>query len=226
MPVGDLPGWKQTFSDDFTAPLASGAFPGPYASKWVSYNNFYDTSHAGWYDQSIISAHDGNLDINLHTANGKALGAAPVPLVNGQWGGQVYGRFSVRMKSDSLSGYGAGFLLWNDSGNWNDGEIDFPESDLSETVKGYNHCVGNASVNCLAFDTGVLYTSWHTYTIDWTPASVKYEIDGVVVATDTANVPSKSLHWVMQVATRGSTPDPSLNGHLLIDWATIYSYAP
>lgn len=226
MPVGNLPEWTQTFSDDFTTDVAAGGFPGPYAAKWTSYDGFPDTSHAGWYDQSIISAHDGYLDVNLHTRNGKALGAAPVPLVNGKWGGQLHGRFSVRMKSDSLPGFGTGFLLWNDSGDWNDGEVDFPESDLSGTAKGYVHCVGNPSVNCLVFNSTFTYTDWHTYTIEWKPGVLNFLIDDTLVASNTNAVPTKSMHWVMQMATRGAAPDPMLNGHVLLDWATIYSYTP
>lgn len=226
MPVGDLTGWKQTFTEDFTAPLARGSFPGSYGSKWLSYTGFTDTSKMGDYDQRIISAQDGNLDLLLHTENGRPLGAAPVPLVNGQWGGQVYGRFSVRMKADPAAGYGTGFLLWPDSDNWNDGEIDFPESGLTDVVKGYNHCLDSPSRNCLVVNTSAKYSDWHTYTIDWTPQRLSFIIDGTVVGSTTTNIPTKPLHWVMQVATTGVTPAASTTGHLLIDWATIYNYVP
>ena len=226
MPVGDLPGWKQVFTEDFTTNIARGTFPGPYSGKWLSYHGFTDTSKVGDYDQSIISAQNGYLDLYLHTKNGRPVGAAPVPLVNGKWGGQVYGKFSVRMKADSVPGFGTGFLLWNDSGNWADGEIDFPESGLNDVVKGYNHCPGDPSKNCLVVNTTARYSNWHTYTIDWTPAKLTFLIDGVVVGSTTSNIPSKSLHWVMQVATTGVKPDPAASGHVLIDWATIYTYAP
>lgn len=226
MPVGDLPGWKQVFTEDFTTPLAQGSFPGVYKPQWLSYNGFTDTSGVGHYDQSIISAHDGNLDINLQVKDGKALGAAPVPLVNGKWGGQTYGKFSVRMKSDAIQGFGTGFLLWNDSGDWNDGEVDFPESGLTDVVKGYNHCPGNPAKNCLVVNTAARYTTWHTYSIEWTPAKLTFLIDDVVVGSSTTDIPSKPLHWVMQVATGGTQPAADANGHLLIDWATVYTYVP
>ena len=222
MPVGDLPGWKQIFSDDFSTPVARGGFPGPYAAKWLSYTGFPDSSHKGWYDQSIISAQDGVLDLFLHTKNGVALGAAPVPLVNGAWGGQSYGRFSVRMKSDALPGYGIGFLLWPDSEVWSDGEIDFPEGGLDTVPHAYNHCLDNPAVNCLVVNGSTKYSDWHTYTIDWTPSKLSFLIDGAEIGSTTSNIPSKPLHWVMQVATTGVTPDPAIAGHLLIDWATIY----
>jgi len=227
MPVGNLPGWTQSFTEDFSKNVARGSFPGPYASTWLSYNGFTDTSKQGDYDQSIISAQNSTLDLYLHTVNGRPKGAAPVPLVGGAWGGQTYGRFSVRMKSDPVAGYGTGFLLWSDAENWNEGEIDFPEGELNGIAHGYNHCIGNPSSNCLAFDTAARYSDWHTYTIEWTPAKLTYLVDGSVVGSTTSNIPSKPMHWVMQVGTSGSTPPTAATaGHLLIDWATIYRYTP
>lgn len=226
MPVGNLPGWTQVLAEDFTAPVAAGSFPGADASHWMSYNNFSDTSGDGWYDQSIISSHDGMLDLYVHTAGGKALGAAPVPLVNGTWGGQTYGRFSVRMRADSMPGYGAGFLLWPDSGNWKEGEVDFPEGGFNGAPWAYDHTIGNPSVNWVAYQSKMSFQDWHTYTIDWTPSRLSYEIDGVVVASTTANVPSTPFHWVMQVGTTGVVPAASVAGHVDIDWATIYRYTP
>jgi len=227
MPVGNLPGWNQTLAQDFTTNVSAGSFPGPYASSFMSYNGFTDTSGIGVYDQNIISANDGVLNLALHTNSlGVPLGAAPIPLVNGQWGGQTYGRFSVRMRSDALSGYGAAFLLWSDANNWNDGEIDFPEGNLDGTAWAHNHVIGNPTDDNLDADTGVDFTGWHTYTIDWTPTLLSYEVDGTVVAQTTSNIPSKPLHWVMQVGTNGSRPASSTAGNVQIDWATVYSYNP
>ena len=225
MPLGDLPGWKQTFTEDFSRPLTGGAFPGVYGSRWLSYDGFTDTSKNGDYNQSIISAHDGVLDLNLRSVDGRPLGAAPVPLVHGRWGGQIYGRFSVRMKADALAGYGAGMLLWSDANDWNDGEIDFPESALTQTANGANHCPGDPSTNCYTMQSNAVYPDWHVYTIDWMPNLLSFEIDGIVVGSTSTGIPTAAMHWVMQFGTNG-IPAANTSGHVLIDWATIYSYAP
>lgn len=225
MPVGDLPGWRQTFTEDFNQPVARGSFPGPYAGKWMSYSGFPNHSKVGRYDQKIISAQNGVLDLHLHAENGVPLSAAPVPLVNGRWGGQTYGRFSVRMKADPIRGYGASFLLWSDENDWYDGEIDFPESGFSDIVKGYNHCLDNPADNCLWFHTDKRYDTWHTYTVNWRPEKLSFLIDGVEVASTTRHIPSAKMHWVMQVETPTPTSARETSGHLLIDWATIYSRA-
>ena len=226
MPVGDLPGWRQIFSDDFTTPLAQGSFPGSYAGKWQSYNGFKDSSGRGMYNQNIISVHDGAMDMNLKTVNGVPQGAAPSPITTGGWKGQTYGRYTMRFRSDWLPGFGAGWLLWPDSGTWDDGEIDFPEGGLGGTMGAFNHCVGNASNNCTAVNTGVTFIDWHTTTIEWSPAGVVFILDGKVVGTDTRSIPAKALHWVLQTGTSGALPAAGLNGHVLIDWVSVYAYVP
>ncbi|MEO7126865.1 MAG: glycoside hydrolase family 16 protein [Nakamurella sp.] len=226
MPVGNLPGWKQIFSEDFTTPLPLGSFPGPYASKWQSYDGFPDTFGVARYDQRIISVHDGALDVYLHTKNGQPLSAAPVPLVNGKWGGQVYGRYSVRMKADSMESFKPAFLLWPDTDNWKDGEIDFPEGPFDSSPYAVNHLVGSPSANAYLAKSKVAYTDWHTYTINWTPDRLSFYIDGELLGSTTSSIPTKAMHWVLQMESDGDIPAPSTAGHVLIDWATIYSYVP
>ncbi|MET3804356.1 hypothetical protein ABIB25_001351 [Nakamurella sp. UYEF19] len=225
MPVGNLPGWQQTFTEDFTKNVAMGGFPGTYTGKWMSYNGFNDSSGHGTYNQKIISAHDGVLDLYLHSENGRPQGAAPVPLVNnGKWGGQIYGKFTVRFRSDPLAGYGAGWLLWPDSGDWNDGEIDFPEGYLSANMQGFNHMVGNARSNSLIVSPKVSWGNWHTASIEWKPTGVSFILDGVNLGTDTRSIPRKALHWILQTATSGPLPKSTTAGHVLIDWVTVYRW--
>ena len=66
----------------------------------MSYDGFPDTSEDGRYEQDIISVKDGALGLYLHTVNGTPLSAAPIPLVNGKWGGQTR-TLSMRMRSDA-----------------------------------------------------------------------------------------------------------------------------
>jgi len=231
MPVGNLNGWRQIFTDDFTTNVALGSFPGPYANKWTSYTGFTDTSGKGDYDMyKVLSVSNGMLDFYMHTdpSTQRPLGAAPVPFLagNGQWGGQIYGRYSLRFRSDSLPGYSTGWLLWPDTNVWDEGEIDFPEGGLDGTIHAYDHCVNNPQTNCFANDTGVTFTSWHIATIEWTPAHVQFILDNVVVgvASGSNRVPSTQFHWVLQACTTGVTPNPSVAGHLQIDWAVVYAY--
>lgn len=226
MPVGDLPGWKQIFADDFTKPLQKGSFPAHYQSQWASYHGFKDTFKIAHYDQRVISVKNGILDIHLHTNNGQPLSATPVPLVDGKWGGQLYGRYSVRMRADAVPNFKVAFLLWPDSENWNDGEINFPEGSLTDRPMAFNHCVGHPQDNCYAAQSSVKFTDWHTYTIEWTPKKISYFIDGKLLGSTTKSIPNKPMHWVLQVESDGTRPHPHATGHVEIDWATIYRYTP
>jgi len=224
---GNLSGWTQTFKDDFSTPVAKGGFPGPYAKQWMTYDGFGDTWKIGRYEADILSVHDGVLDMHLHTgSDGVPRAAAPIPLVNGQWGGQTYGRYSVRMKADALPGYGTAFLLWDDDNVWENGEINFPEGNLDGTTQAFNHQLGTPWNNDMWADTRTSYTGWHTYTIDWTPTKISYLLDGVVVASTTTNIPKTPMHWVLQTATNGTKPAANVDGHLLVDWVSQYAYTP
>lgn len=224
-PIGDLPGWKQVFVDDFTtaAPLGTFLTSPAYKDKWTSYNGYGDTSGVGLYaPDRVLSVSDGALDMYLHTENGRALGAAPIPLFDGKWSGQTYGRFSIRFRSDPLPGYGAGWLLWPNSDNWNEGEIDFPEGDLDKQFWAHNHCLGNPELSCWDKDTHTSFTGWHTATIEWVPGGVTFLLDGVSLGTSN-QAPSTRMHLVLQTATTGVQPAASTAGHVQIDWVSIWT---
>jgi len=224
MPRGDLPGWRQVFSEDFSTPAALGSFPGrSYSAKWTGYDGFLDTAKRGAYAPGkVLSVHDGALDMFLHTENGRPQVAAPVPLVDGQWNGQTYGRYSVRFRSDPVAGYKTAWLLWPTDDDWNKGEIDFPEGSLNGTMNLFNHCPGDPSRNCFAAGTGTTYTGWHVATVEWTPAGVTYALDGRTLGTSNVS-PTHAMRWVLQTETDyGNTP-ANASGHLLVDWAVMYA---
>lgn len=222
MPTAAPAGWTQVFADDFTTPVATGSFPGPaYSSRWTGYSGFTDTSGVGTYTPSrVVSVTGGALDLNLHSEGGKALTAAPVPLVNGAWGGWTYGRYSVRFRADAVAGYKTAWLLWPDSNDWNEGEIDFPEGELDGTVNGFVHQPGDPARNALVVGTGVTYTGWHTATVEWLPSGVTFLLDGKQVGRTTVS-PSRPMHLVLQTETSGR-PAASAAGHVQIDWITMH----
>ncbi len=233
--IPELPtnGWTTVFSDSFSTPVAKGQWPAsatPTGGKWGGYTGAYDTARIGKYTNSIVSQHDGMLDINIKTTNGVPQVAAPFPMVNGKWGGAAYQRVTMKFKSDSLPGYKAAFLLWPDSGNWNDGEIDFPEGPVNSTMSGFNHCPGKPSNNCEWVNTSTRYAdgNWHTSVIEWTPTAVKLYLDGNVVMTedDPGQIPSKAMHYIAQLETNYSRPDASVEGHFYIDSFSVEYRTP
>ncbi len=241
MPVGDLPGWKQVFAEDFTeGDVPIGAFPGPiYGARWSE--NYFDGTPdtaaqkfkkgertSGYYPSKVLSVHDGLLDMYLHSENGIAMGAAPSPRVAGAstrpYNSQVYGRYSVRFKADSLVGFKLAWLLWPDSKQWpQDGEIDFPEGDLSRVIYAALHFVGPNGHDNEVFRPNAAFTSWHIATTEWSPGRLEFFLDGVSIGVTTSYVPFKPMHYILQTESCSPVcPLPETNGHVYVDWVAIW----
>jgi hypothetical protein len=233
MPVGDLPGWRQVFVDDFTTAVPLGSFPDAVAADWgQSYSDGWsDTTGNGTYMPSkVVSIGNGVMNIRLHTENGTHLVAAAVPTVpnaDGSRGGLLYGRYAVRFRADSAAGYKTSFLLWPDSGVWpRDGEINFPEGNLDGSINGYLHPQGGTtSAASYSFSTGAKYPSWHTAVTEWSPGKIVYKLDGRIVGSVTSRVPNTPMHWVLQTetATFGGPPTDAAASNVQIDWVAVWA---
>ncbi len=169
MPTGDLPSWKQIFTEDFTTNVSEGGFPGTsYNAKWGVYpDGSNDTSaniegsNSRYYASKVVSVRDGVLNKRLRT---ETINGVPTPLVatltpllpgtpaynpsaNGGWpelrynpSSMTYGRYSVRFKADPVAGFKTAWLLWPETEKWpEDGEIDFPEGNLNERICAFTH---------------------------------------------------------------------------------------
>jgi hypothetical protein len=228
VPVGDLPGWHQVFTEDFTTTAGVGSFPGnAYRNKWWVYRDGTpDTSgHGRYYPSKVLSVNNGVLTMHLHTQNGVHMVAAPLPKLPGVPNGQTYGRYSVRFKADPIAGYKTAWLLWPDSNRWpDDGEIDFPEGNLNGRIWAFAHHASHDRKQ-EPFSTFATYSSWHTATTEWSPGKVRFILDGTVIGTSTTMVPSKPMHYVLQTETCLSPcrPSDSVSGNVQVDWVAIYT---
>jgi hypothetical protein len=222
MPSTDGGAWNRVFSEDFTDTTAPGRFESDYADRFSVYHGFADTAGTGRYQASTLSTHDGMLDMRLRTTKGGTpLAGGVVPLVGGEWGGQTSGRYSIRMRSDEVDGYGVAVLLWSDENVWADGEVDFPEGALGAPASLNVHCLEDPAQKCLQYDTAASLADWHTYTIEWTPSRMSFLIDDRVVSTTTESIPASRMHLVVQAGSNGGHPPRSAAGSLLVDWMTI-----
>jgi hypothetical protein len=230
-PPVDIPGWQPVFVEDFTTPAPLGTFRSVYAGRWIAYDNGWpDTSGRGTYaPDKVLSVSDGVLDWYVHTANGKHNVAAMVSTLEGSKG-HTYGRYSVRFRADSIPGYKMVVILWPDSDNWGEGEIDFPEvGELTpdQPMCAFLHGIGAYSTNTdwSCTKTPAADSGWHTATIEWEPGKITYILDGTTIGTHTSKVPNTSFHFVFQVETNlsGSPIPDSSAGHIQVDWVTIHT---
>ena len=231
MPVGDLPGWHQVFTDNFATSVPLGSFPAAVSSKWDVYTG-PDTSGSGTYSPTkVISIGDGVMDMHLRTESGTHLVAAALPIIaghDGAYNGLTYGRYAVRFRVDQpakMAGYKTAWLLWPDSDNWSDGEIDFPEGNLDSSVSAFLHHKGDPEAQ-EGYPTAATYGAWHTAVIEWTQQSVTFTLDGAVAGsnTDATILPDSPMHWVLQTETSPDGPDDAAAGNVEIDWVAIWSH--
>ena len=232
MPVGDIRGWRQIFADDFGQAVPLGSFRRGTARRWNAYRYpWKDTSKNGTYwPQRGLSAHDGLLDVWLHTetVNGVAthIVNAPQPILPGPTRGQLYGRYVIRFRADPVPGYKTAWLLWPDSGLRTDGEIDFPEGDLTSGIYAALHHQGATSpADQHTYRSRARFTSWHTAVIEWLPSRCTFILDGKVIGNSTSRIPATPMHYVIQTETRlrGGAPANDASGHVYIDWVTVYA---
>ncbi len=251
VPIGNLSGWKQVFYDDFQGTSVSvgqfancvaatetcSSLPSAMQSKWWDYpDGWLDTTKNCEYEPSqTLSVSGGILNMFIHTSSsGTCMTAAPVAkLPNGDSSnGQLYGMYSVRMRSDPVTGYLAAFLLWPDSENWpQDGEIDFPDGSLTGGAGGFLHVQGGTTgSDQVPFVSDTSFADWHTYTLEWTPSHVKFLIDGQLLGevTNASEIPDTPMHWVMQTESNlgAGKPSASVQGNLQIAWVAVWAYNP
>ena len=236
-PVNNLPGWTHIFADDFTRDAALGSWANPSdpnrvvyvgagGQQWLTYPQTYtDTyQHRPYRPDQVLSVSNGALDFYLHNVDGKPAGANPSPVLPSGTVYQTYGRYSARLKVDTptLSEYHIAFLLWPKSELWpTDGEEDFPEGALSSTSHAYAH-YARSTGGQNGVDTGVAFTDWHVYTLEWLPGHARFYLDDDLVLDSTKFVPAKPMRWQLQTETDGNGKN---SGHLLVDWVSIWSYA-
>jgi len=219
------------FREDFTRDAAEGEFRSVHGERFDVYpTGWRDTSGVGVYrPDEVLSVHDGVLDFRLHTVDGEPATAAVVPRIEGY--GQTYGRYSVRLRAEAVAGFKLAFLLWPDSERWpDDGEIDFPDADLTGHLGAFLHHP-DPTGSKQEFGSDVTFEDWHTATIEWSPDLVRFLLDDVEIGSSTTGVPDTSMHFVLQTETSlsaaddpSSAPAPHAQAHVLVDWVTIQSH--
>ncbi len=140
---------------------------------------------------------------------------------------QKYGYWEVRMRAYSTGTSGSAphpvLILWPDTDVWNDGELDYFESNIGSGMGVFLHCVGNASQNCFSHEEDVDISQWHVYGFEWTAAGFKGYVDGQeIYSTDgQGSNPNVSMHQTIQLDNlTGQTPVKE--GKMEVDWVHMY----
>lgn len=112
----------------------------------------------------------------------------------------TYGTASARMKMSSGAGLWPAFWALG-KGKWPDcGEIDMMEtvgdsSWISNAVHGPNYFGNTPFAHREFFSAGTDVTQWHIYSVDWTPDSLVFKLDGKITYTVTRTMVEKYGRW-------------------------------
>jgi Glycosyl hydrolases family 16 len=250
LPVGDIPGLRQVFADNFTTNARLGSwgtscadcvvYRGDHGGRWHEYGDGWSCGpYRNCYEPSqVLSVHNGVLDFWLHNAKyadgyvGPA-GANPGPILPSGSEYQTYGRYTARFKVEGASGleqYHIAWMLYPDGQNGGEAESDYPEMDLNDSkMCAFAHWKEYPTQDFFCVCPEVWCSKnesfdlshWHTYTQDWGPGYRSYYLDGNLLGTSTNNVYGKQERWQLQTEAHGKAGD-STSGHLLLDWVAAY----
>lgn len=232
MPVGNVVSngrtWRQVAAEDFTRPVAAGAFPSTYKNLGHITSGKYRNDVTCTVANSILQvhlAHSGNYDL------GAWIALLADPSGAGAWAFKGNARFSFRIKSTGTGGpYGtAAMLSVNDNANWTrDGEMDVWEGNAGGFANVNHHFPGHPMTGTATTPLAAT-ADFHVVTVEWVGGtSVDYYLDGKRVAAYTgSDVPSASAEFLAVIQSAAS--DGSDNGapdtataDVFIDWMAAW----
>jgi hypothetical protein len=208
---------------------------------------FRDTSSQGyWAPDKVLSVSNGALDFNMHS---ELIGGVSTPLVScvmpDNYQSRLHGVFEVRFKTTAnKKGYKFVGMFWPTNDNWNQGEIDWPEADLTETPRPANAVPGTgkdaagqpadgSAVKSMSFVPPTAQyaatdsSDWHTARTVWNADGLYFYWDGALVwsTTDTSVIPTQPMRIELQAETfigEGAVPADAV-GHVMINYVAAAS---
>lgn len=234
-PLGDLvadaqgpAGWTQVFVDDFFTDGTADPAGNLPSGRWWGYpaGTRVTNSSNGVYDPSrVVKVENGRMVLTGSATSSAAYGAVMAPHV----AAQTYGRYDVRYRyrDREIEGFKSIWMLWPDSDDWGEGEIDFAEysGDTSGRVSAAVHqACGVTPCEFATHDLEIDPLAWHTATAVWSPGEVTTYLDGQKLVTSTIGVPDTPMHLLLQfeASSKGSTAVAGSSATVEIDWVTVY----
>lgn len=232
VPLGDLHGWRQIFTDDFDR-CSLG-------SNWGTYSGQPGGNPEGLWDPSMVRLQEGMLVLQSErSATGWVSGG-----VSNNPIAQQYGRWEIRMRADRSDDISYHMLLWPADDGWPP-EIDFAESvsgarlDMSAFLHWADE--NGAHAKAEASTTGD-FSQWHTVGVEWAPGVVRFLLNGNVWAESHSEemVPNQPMRLAMQAEAGAcerriewglppcSTPEALRPDRAAVDvdWVAVYEAVP
>ncbi|MEU7617689.1 glycoside hydrolase family 16 protein [Micromonospora rifamycinica] len=224
LPQGDLPGWRQIFTDDFSGPGLD--------DRWFAYQGQPDGDPGGYFDPAHVSVTSGALVIGGWPESRRGGRYVTGGVSNRHVVSRTHGRFDIRFRMDRGTGIAYALLLWPASNDYPP-EIDIAEDngrDRSRTYGVLHPVQGQPVERNVPGD----FTRWHTAGLEWTPDRLVFTLDGQPWATLSGDqVPDEPMALALQSqawycghtweACPDETTPPRVD--LQVDWVAIYEPA-
>ena len=205
-------------------PVSSFDFDGSTLDPkiWNRYNSVGGFGN-GFRRPSAITVENGMLRI---TARGNVSGGM------GHEVDQLYGRWEFRARTEKGRGRGAAILLWPQTENKDDGELDMmevPREDRSEAHFVIHFSPQNKQAGGKVSGD---FSQCHTFAMDWLPNRLTWYVDGVkqFETVDKNVIPKVPMHLTIQLdmgpfeewipAADATTP---AEVSLEVDWVKIFA---
>ena len=229
MPTGNLPGWHLVYSQGFNG---TSLPPG-----WTAYTGEPGGDPEGYWDPANVTVSGGELHFRTTPDDDpNHPGVSSTGGVGFYGNPQTYGMYLVRLKGDYEPGLRMSniALLWPNGNNIWPPEMDFFEDSggdrslyaatLHPGPDGDDCCIVRQYHKSAA-------TQWHTYGIEWTPATITYTIDGKpwgsVVNSDEisspARWPSIGMNLDLQSQNLGSAQPSRPIETMTVAWVMEYA---
>lgn len=225
MPVGDLPGWRQTFFDDFNRD--------ELGESWGPYNGSPGGDPYSLWDPSHVEVGGSQLVLRGYQDGGQWVtgGVSNFPVT------QTFGKWDVRFRADRSDEITYHFLLWPNSGEWPP-EIDFLEDwgGMRSNGSGWLHWKTATGKDKVSREVTADFSTWQTIGVEWLPGRVTYTLNGEPWGSITGpEVPSVPMWLALQAQAGGcekkadsnsSAPCPiagkPAEANIEIDWVVVY----
>lgn len=188
--------------------IYSDNFPGTQLNpQWITYGGPYAIGDSA-FDPNEITVSGGMAHIHMEkkTTDGK-------PYTTGGMGlmrlSQTYGKYVFRVRLPLGKGVGPYAILWPQASGHGDVEVDLFESPppMKDKVYFTNH--GNGQPTQI-IAPGNFGAAFHTFSYEWTPGKIDFQIDGVEQGALTKNIPNFPMWFGLAVSSGDAftgTPD-------------------
>jgi hypothetical protein len=227
--------YEETFSK---GSVAEGKWDsGPYTTRISPYHGYKERNTGPVvFNKNLITVQDGKLRMWGHKrlVNGvwTTYGAGIVPLLGGKYVGLKYGYFEVSLEfipqgSLGMQNWWFAGLLWPQTNEHRDGEVDFVEGVPGTEHNVWQHKLGYNGVNpqetCYYYKgaPGTLLGK-HTYGVEWLPERTNFYRDGVLIGSTNCMQPTGPELMKLQLVSLNRTIDNNSHGLVLVDDIRIW----